>query len=170
MPTPIRCDRFPPNIHRNHHVKGDPMNKLLITTLALVTGTVGTLHAESLEERKFWKGQMDYLNRSLESASEKCDVKFTFEWIDKPKLREAAEKNNNSPYSICASIVDEVDSLCREGDDEKASVKAKIKGFTCGYGKPRKLDLTKAGIVKYLGNHEEANFSDWAKPWLMKKL
>ncbi|MBA3456712.1 MAG: hypothetical protein H0T42_26720, partial [Deltaproteobacteria bacterium] len=45
-----------------------------------------------------------------------------------------------------------------------------IKGFQCGYGKPRSLDLSKAGIVKYMGNNDEVNFSDWAKPWLMKKL
>ena len=61
-------------------------------------------------------------------------------------------------------------SLCREGDDEKASVKARIKGFQCGYAKPRTLDISKSGMVKYMGNNEESNFSDWAKPWLMKKL
>lgn len=145
------------------------MKKLLVTTLVLLTGTVATLHAESLEERKFWKGQMDYLNRSLDSASEKCGVKFTFAWVDKPKLRAAAEKNNNSPYSICASIVDEVEGLCREGEDEKSSVAAKIKGFQCGYGNPRSLSLSR-GIIRLMGNTSEANFDDWAKPWLQKQL
>ena len=144
------------------------MKKLLAFSILL--GTAASLHAESLEERKYWKGQMDYLNRSLEDGEKQCGVKFTFEWVDKPKLREAAEKNNNSPYGICDSIVQEVTSLCREGEDEKSSVKAKIKGFQCGYAKPRTLDLSKAGIVKYMGNNEESNFSDWAKPWLMKKL
>ena len=52
----------------------------------------------------------------------------------------------------------------------RRSVKAKIKGFQCGSGKPRKLDLSAKGILKYMGNIEEANFSDWAKPWLLKKL
>jgi hypothetical protein len=144
------------------------MNKLF--TASIVLATIAIAQAESLEERKYWKGQMDYLNRSLESAAEKCGVKFTFAWVDKPKFRAAAEKNNNSPYSICASMVDEVESLCREGDDEKSSVKAKIKGFECGYGKPRKATIGKNGILKYMGNHEESNFSDWAKPWLMKQL
>ncbi len=142
------------------------MKKLFLIPVLLTT----TASAESLEERKYWKGQMDYLQRSLDSAEKSCGYQFTYEWVDKPKLREAAEKNNNSPYGICAAIVDEVESLCREGDDEKASVKAKIKGFKCGYAKPRKLDLNKAGIITYMGNNEESNFSDWAKPWLMKKL
>ena len=115
------------------------MKKLITASLLLLTATV---HAESLEERKYWKGQMDYLQRSLDDGEKTCGVKFTFEWIDKPKIREAAEKNNNSPYGICDSIVQEVTSLCREGDDEKASVKAKIKGFQCGYAKPRSLDLS----------------------------
>ncbi len=144
------------------------MKKLL--ALSILFATTATIHAESLEERKYWKGQMDYINRGIDDGEKQCGVKFTFEFVEKPKLREAAEKNNNSPYGICDSIVQEVVSLCREGEDEKASVKAKIKGFQCGYGKPRKLDLGKNGIVKYMGNNEESNFSDWAKPWLMKKL
>jgi hypothetical protein len=138
--------------------------------LSILLATTATVHAESLEERKFWKGQMDYINRAIADGEKQCGVKFTFEFVEKEKLRAEAEKNNNSPNGICDSIVEEVVSLCREGDDEKASVKAKIKGFQCGYAKPRTLDLSKSGIVKYMGNNEESNFSDWAKPWLMKKL
>jgi hypothetical protein len=144
------------------------MKKLL--ALSILFATTATIHAESLEEKKFWKGQMDYINRGIDDGEKQCGVKFTFEFVEKAKLREEAEKNNNSPYGICDSIVQEVVSLCREGEEEKASVKAKIKGFQCGYAKPRKLDLSKGGIVKYMGNNEESNFSDWAKPWLMKKL
>jgi hypothetical protein len=142
------------------------MKHMILVTIVFLT-TVA--RAESLEERKYWRGQMDYLQRGLDDAEKNCGVKFSFAWVEPAKLREAAEKNSHSPYGICDSIVQEVNSLCREGDDEKASVKAKIKGFKCGYAKPRKLDLT-AGIVKYMGNNEESNFSDWAKPWLMKKL
>ena len=143
------------------------MNKAAAIAIVLVTSA--TLHADSLEERKFWKGQMDYLNQNLESASKDCGVKFSFDWIDKDKLRTAAEKHQNSPYGICISVIDEVGSLCRNDADGKASVVAKIKGFTCGYSNPRNLDM-KGGIVKYMGNNEEANFSDWAKPWLEKHL
>jgi hypothetical protein len=144
------------------------MKKLL--AISILLATTATIYAESLEERKYWKGQMDYINRGIDDGEKQCGVKFTFEFIEKEKLRAEADKNNNSPYGICDSIVQEVVSLCREGEDEKSSVKAKIKGFQCGYGKPRKLDLNKSGIVKYMGNNEESNFSDWAKPWLMKKL
>jgi hypothetical protein len=142
------------------------MKKLLLIPVLLLTTTAS---AESLEERKYWKGQMDYVQRSLDSAEKSCGYKLTFEFVEKVKLREASEKAGHTPNGICASIVDEVESLCREGDDEKTSVKAKIKGFKCGFANPRKLDL-KAGIITYMGNNDEANFSDWAKPWLMKKL
>jgi hypothetical protein len=146
------------------------MKKLLaLSFLLTTTATVATTHAESLEEKKYWKGQMDYMNRALDDAEKQCGVKFTFEWVDKAKLRTEAEKNNNSPNGICDNIVNEVAGICREGDEEKTAVKAKIKGFQCGYQKPRALDL-KGGVVKLMGNNEEANFSDWAKPWLMKKL
>ncbi len=123
----------------------------------------------SLEERKYWRGQMDYLQRSLDSAEKDCGIRFSFEWIEPAKLREAADANNNSPYGICASVIDEVDSLCREGADEKTSVAAKIKGFKCGYAKPRNLAFDGNALV-YMGNNEESNFSDWAKPWIMKNL
>jgi hypothetical protein len=142
-------------------------NKLLVISVLLVA-TVA--NAESLEERKYWKGQMEYLNRSIEDAEKVCDTKFSFEWVGKEKFRAETEKTNTSPYGVCAAIIDEVDSLCREGDDEKASVKEGIKGFQCGYAKPRKLELSKSKIVKYMGNNEESNFSDWAKPWLTKHL
>jgi len=146
------------------------MKNLLIASLVLSTGIVSTLHAESLEERKFWKGQMDYINRGIEDGEKQCGVKFTFEFIEKPKLRAETEKSGHSPYGVCDSIAQKVVSLSGEGDEEKNTVAAKIKGFQCGYGKPRKLDLGKSGILKYMGNNDESNFSDWAKPWIMKKL
>lgn len=123
----------------------------------------------SLEERKFWQGERDYMDRSLKEAESRCGVKFSFEWVDRPTFRTESAKTNHTPYGICSSIVDEVASLCREGEDEKSSVAAKIKGFACGYGKPRTLEL-EGGVVKFMGNNEEANFSDWAKPWLTKHL
>ena len=140
-----------------------------VVSIALVLAATATLHADSLEERKFWKGQMDYVNQNLDSASQACGVKFSFDWIEKDKLRDAAAKHNNSPYGICIQVIDEVGSLCRNDADGKASVAAKIKGFRCGYSNPRGLDM-KAGTVVYMGNNEEANFSDWAKPWLEKHL
>jgi len=143
------------------------MRKLLVVSVLFVATAA---HAESLEERKYWRGQMDYLNRSIEAAEKSCDTKFSFEWVGKPKFREETEKTNTSPYGVCSSIIDEVESLCREGADEKSSVKSTIKGFQCGYSKPRKLELSKGGVVKYMGNNEESNFSDWAKPWLTKHL
>jgi hypothetical protein len=130
----------------------------------------GDTSAMSLEERKYWRGQEDYLFRSIDEGPKDCGVTFSFQWdADRATFRERAEKNNNDPYSVCASMVDEVLSLCRDGDDEKQSVAAKIKGFKCGYGNPRGAKIDD-GIVVYMGNNEEANFSDWAKPWLMKNL
>ena len=79
------------------------------------------------------------------------------------------EKTKHSPMGVCGNIIGEVASICRLGEDEKATVKAKITGFTCGYAKERNLDL-KGGIVKFNGNNVQSNFSDWARPWLLKKL
>ena len=142
------------------------MKKKLVA-LSLFVAVVA--HAESLEEKKYWKGEMDYVNRSLDAASEACGVKFTFAWVDKAKLRASAEKQSHSPNGICTAIVDEVFSLCREGADEKAAVKAAIKGFKCGFANPRKLDV-KSGTVTYMGNNDQPNFSQWAKPILEKNL
>ncbi len=125
--------------------------------------------AESLEDKKFWKGEMAYVEKSLKLGETKCGVKFSFEWVDKEKLHVETEKNRNSPSGVCNAIIDQVWQLCGNGEDEKAAVKAKIKGFKCGYAKPRKLELS-GGIITLMGNFVEANFSDWARPWLMKNL
>jgi hypothetical protein len=142
------------------------MKKLLALSILLASSTAA---AETLEERKYWKNEMDYLQRSLDAANTNCGVKFTFDWVDKATLRAESEKDGNSPYGICAGIIDEVGSICREGEDEKKSVAAKIKGFTCGYAKDRKLSLA-GGIVKFMGNNNQPNFSQWARPWLLKNL
>jgi hypothetical protein len=145
--------------------------KTMSACTALVVTVAGalTLRADTLEEKKFWEGQMNYMNDALKPAAEACGVQFTFDWVDKVKLRDAAVANNWSPNGICSGIVNEVGSLCRQGKDEKDAVKAKIKGFTCGYAAKRTLDF-KGSTVVYMGNNAEANFSDWAKPWLMKHL
>ena len=144
------------------------MIRMLVLSLVLVGVTAKA--AESLADKKYWKEQMEYVDRSLKSASETCGVNFTFEWVDKEKLKTAAEKNSGSPNGVVTSIIDEVEGICRnEGDDGKKAVKAKIKGFKAGWADKRSLEL-KGGIVKYMGNNTEANFSDWAKPWLMKAL
>jgi hypothetical protein len=142
------------------------MKKLLVSSILLAASTV---NAESLEEKKYWKNEMDYMQRSLDAANEKCGMKFTFDWVDKAKLREEASNTNTSPNGICSSIIDEVRGICGEGEDEKKAVAAKIKGFACGFAKDRKLTLA-GGIVKFMGNNDQPNFSEWAKPWLLKNL
>jgi len=141
--------------------------KTLVTTAILLVTT--TAFAESLEERKFWKRQRDYVDETLKKANKACDVNFTFDWIDQPTLRSEVEKTKHSPNGVCSAIIDVVASVCREGADEKATVKAKITGFTCGYAKERSLDL-RGGVVKYQGNNVQSNFSEYAKPWLLKHL
>ena len=143
------------------------MKKLIPFSAVLVLSS--TLHAESLEEKKFWKDQTDYVNEKLASANEQCSTKFSFDWVDKATLRDQTKKHGHSPNGVCGEIIAVVESICRSGDDGKQAVKAKIKGFTCGYAQPRALDL-KGGIVKYMGNNEESNFNDWAQPWLEKHL
>ena len=142
------------------------MKKLLALSIIVAASTV---HAESLEEKKFWKGQMDYVQRSLDDANKKCGVTFTFDWVDKATLRAETEKTKHSPNGVCTNIINTVTAICREGEDEKKAVAAKIKGFTCGHDKERKLSLD-GGTLKYMGNNSQSNFRDWARPWLLKNL
>jgi hypothetical protein len=146
------------------------MKKLLAFAFLATTATTTALgHAESLEDKKFWKGQTDYINKRLEKSEKACGVKLALELVDKEKIRTEAEKHKHSVNGICGAIIDEVATLCRKGEDEKAAVKAKITALKCGYANPRTLDL-KSGTLTYMGNNEESNFSDWARPWLMKHL
>ena len=143
------------------------MNKKLVTVCLLLATT--TAYAESLEEKKFWKRQRDYINEKLKKASTQCGTNFSFDWDNASVLRTEVGKTKHTPHGVCGSVIDVVASVCREGADEKATVKAKITGFTCGFAKERTLDL-KGGIVKYNGNNTQSNFDEWAKPWLMKHL
>ena len=143
------------------------MNKKLVTVCLLLATT--TAHAESLEEKKFWKRQRDYIDEKLKIAHKNCGTSFSFDWDNAPVLRAEVEKTKHTPNGVCGAVIEAVSSICREGADEKATVKAKITGFTCGFAKERTLEL-KGGIVKYNGNNTQSNFDDWAKPWLLKHL
>jgi hypothetical protein len=139
-----------------------------VLTAAILVATA-TAHAESLEEKKFWKRQRDYIDEKLKVAERACGFKPAFEWSGKETLRAEVEKTKHSPNGVCQSIIDSVASICREGEDEKAAVKTKIGTIHCGYAKERTLDL-KSGTLTYRGNNTQSNFSEWAKPWLLKHL
>lgn len=142
--------------------------KTVLTAAILLLATTAA-QAESLEEKQFWKRQRNYVDEKIKTAERACGFKLTFEWVNPPTLRSEVEKTKHSPNGVCGIIIDEVAAICRQGEDEKATVKAKITGVTCGYAKERNLDL-KGGIVKYLGNNVQSNFSEWARPWLLKHL
>lgn len=145
------------------------MTKLI--PLAVLLATTATLRAENLEEKKFWKQESERIDRSIKKTNEVCGTKLEFEFLDKPKLRASAEaeKTKSSPYGVCDRVVNLVHSICLGGDDEKQAVLAGIKKIQCGFSNPWKLDL-KAGTVVFHGNNTQYNFSEWAKPLLMKKL
>jgi hypothetical protein len=148
------------------------MTKIYVLAILIGTTTLALAEDESnesIEEKKFWKKETEYVNKEIESAGKRCDTEFAFEWIDKPKLRSEAERSKYTPYGICSNMVKLVEATCRNDEDAKAAVKKKIKTIKCGYAKPRKLDL-KAGTLTYMGNNEEANMWDWGKPALEKKL
>ena len=141
--------------------------KTLVVLSLFVAGTLA--HAESLGDKEYWKKQQNYIDSALKSANKACDTQLAVEWVDRDKFKEESEKAKGSANGICKSIVDELGSLCRKGADEKSAVKAKITALKCGFAKPRTLDL-KAGTLTYMGNNEESNFSDFARPWLLKNL
>jgi hypothetical protein len=142
------------------------MKTLLTAAILLVTTTA---YAESLEEKQFWKRQRNYVDEKLKVAEKACGFKIAFDWVEKETLRSEVEKTKHSPNGVCTGIIDDVAAICRQGDDEKAAVKAKISSVTCGYAKERNLDL-KGGTLNYRGNNTQSNFSEWARPWLLKHL
>ena len=141
--------------------------KTLIAAAILIATT--TAHAESLEEKQYWKRQRNYVDKQIATANKACGTEFTFEWVNKPVLRAEVEKTKHSPNSVCDAIIDVVAHICRQGEDEKATVKEKITGFTCGYAKERNLSLS-GKTLNYNGNNVQSNYSDWARPWVLKHL
>ena len=143
------------------------MTKSLTIAILLTAGLAQA--EESLEDKEFWKGQQTYIDRSMVEVEKRCGPGITFEWIDKAKFREATEKSQYKPYGICDNMLQLVARVCGDSEDGKKAVTAKIMTVACGYSKSRTLDL-KGGKLKYLGNNDQANFWDWAKPALTKKL
>ncbi len=142
----------------------------LVAFAALPALTVQTVHAdESLESVEYWKGQMAYMKDKIDSANQKCGTTFAFEWSNKEDLRKKAGDHNNSPNGICSNVFDSLWSVCDKGDEAKNRVKTKIKGVSCGYGKPRSMTLSGTKLVAG-ANNEESNWGDWATPTLMKML
>src|SRR5258706_13263300 len=113
--------------------------KTVLTAAILVVTT--TAFADSLEEKKFWKRQRDYVEEHLKTAERACGVKFNFDWHPPATLRSETEKTKHSPNGVCTAVIDTVASICREGADEKATVKAKISAISCGFSSDRSLDL-----------------------------
>jgi hypothetical protein len=139
-------------------------------TVAILASTLSVVaRAESLEEKKFWKSQRNYIDRELAIADKACGTHLAFEWVDPPTLRAEVAKTKHSPMGDCTNIITTVASICREGKDEAATVRSKITAIQCGFSKERTLDF-KGGVVTYMGNNTQPNFTDWAKPWLMKRL
>ena len=139
-------------------------------TACIVLATTTLAQADSMEEKKFWKRERDYIDREVEFVNKQCGSKITFDWVDKPTLRAETEKTNHTPNGVCGNIVHLVGMVCKNGDDEdKATVRSKITSIQCGFAKERTLDL-KGTALKYLGNNNQSNFGDWAKPWLLKRL
>lgn len=143
--------------------------KSLVTACLLLSTIAVVANAESLEEKKYWKSQRNYIDRELQIADKACGTTFSFDWVDPPTLREETAKTKHSPNGVCINIITTVASICREGKDAADTVKAKITGIQCGHAASRSLDF-KGGIVKYMGNNTQPNFSAWAKPWLMQRL
>jgi len=141
------------------------MKKVVILVLLIATAA----GAESLEEKQFWKRQRNYIDKQLGTAEKACGFKLAFDWADAATLRAETEKTKHSPNGVCGVIIDEVATICRQGADEKAAVQAKITAITCGYAKPRTLQLD-GKTLHYRGNNVEPNFSEWARPWLLKSL
>jgi hypothetical protein len=141
------------------------MKRLVTCMLVIATAA----QADSLEEKQFWKHQRNWIDEQLKTAEKACGFKIEFDWDGPATLRAETAKTKHSPNGVCGAIVDEVAAICREGADEKAAVKSKISAITCGYAKPRTLQLD-GKTLRYHGNNVEPNFSAWAKPWLLKSL
>lgn len=138
---------------RRHARRIFGVNQLIVASVLAVTSLA---HAESLEERKYWRAKMDRIEGKLKEAIESCGVELTFEYVGKEALRENAEKEKYAPNVLCQYVIEQVGSRCRDGDKPKAAVARKVKGMQCTYGAKRSVTF-KNGIVLLKGNGHDFN-------------
>jgi len=143
------------------------VNKLVVGSVLVLTSLV---HAESLEERKYWKGQMVRLEQKLSVVVDSCGVEIPFEYVGKEALRANAEKEKYSPNVLCGYVVAEVGSQCLDGEKRKAAVAKKVKAMQCTWA-PKRSITVKNGIVLLKGNgHEFSGLAGFVRDELKKKL
>ena len=83
-------------------LKAIPLALLLASTVA---------RAESLEEKKYWKGQTDYIARDIADAEKVCGTKFTFEVIDKTSTRVEVAVSNLGADDVLANATTTIEGF-----------------------------------------------------------
>jgi len=142
------------------------MIRIVVASVLLVSSLA---RAESLEERKYWRGQMAMLDSDLREANEECEVEITFEYIDKAEMRAAAEKGKFSPRVVCNPLIKEIARTCRDGDKRKAAVAKKAKTLQCGYSTNKTLTV-KGGVVRMKATFEVTQRTNWVPDQLKAKI
>jgi hypothetical protein len=172
------ADQLDPPGHFTHHAAGrrvtervrsrseSAMNKIFVIAVLITTSLV---HAESLEERRYWKAEMRDIEDYRAEAVQSCGVELTFEYIGKDALRADAERAKYLPHVLCGYIVKEVGSQCRDGEKQKASVAAKVKGIQCTFGDKRSVTV-KNGIVLLKGNGDMHSLAGYVRDQLKAKF
>jgi hypothetical protein len=131
----------------------------------------------SPRQREFADREDGYFNQELATTNEKCGTKITAK-IDWESFKEEIDKSLDGQHgtkynfnSYCGKPLGEIWTLCEQDEKTKASIKKRIKSYTCKYGGKdrRKIALKGTSLTMWV-DWEGYNYSDWIKAYLNKVL
>lgn len=142
------------------------MNKIIALAVLLTTSVV---HADSLEDRTYWKAEMRDIEDRRKRIVVECGIDVPFEYIGKEALRADAEKKKYAPHVLCDYVVNEVRSQCGDGPKRKAAVVAKVKHIQCGLAAKRSVTV-KGGVVLFQVPADFSGLAGWIRDELIRKI
>ncbi len=155
------------------------MTRLKLLTALAIAG-VGCAHAQSaaptetLAQREYWAGQMDYTQRTLDSIESTCGgrIAFAYDRASWWPHKDALAARATSPNGRCDDVLNALVNICY-GDPEAARVVlANVKSVECGYGGINtgfKLQL-EAGKLRYDVEVERHNVGEEIANWLKDRM
>jgi len=136
---------------------------LAATAAMAVAASAG---AQSLKARQFQAKEDEYLARSIEDTSKRCESQISAK-IDWAAIKQD-EPGSSSPSGYCGEALNAIGSLCGQAMAKEAVQKG-VKTLVCTMGGPRAISL-KDGTLTYTMEYDSANNEDYIKAFLKEHL
>jgi hypothetical protein len=154
-----------------------------LAALVVFLGSIGTVAAYTLEEKKEIKRNQQNLTDSVAKMQKACGAKIKADYDLKSEAKPEAGHDVGTGYNLCAAVVDGETWVCGK-DDARPTVVKKLKSIKCNYkdgsssgvgakhveGKPDTILKLQGSTLKATFDWQSANIEHETGDWVMKHL